>query len=124
MFVERVVIASSTKRLQKIYSVSEGLIFTANEPTWFHLAKKRFEKFTKEDYENWLSCKKARNSHRQFWEPVGFFQVENETQIELDYKRSAKYVFLLPTTVKNPSVKKDDVYAIKIEFFGVKGRLE
>jgi hypothetical protein len=39
MFVESVVIISSTKRLQRIYSVFEGLIFTANETTWFHVAK-------------------------------------------------------------------------------------
>jgi hypothetical protein len=39
MFIERVVIASSSKRLQRIFAIFEGLIFTANEPTWFHLAK-------------------------------------------------------------------------------------
>jgi hypothetical protein len=56
---------------------------------------------------------------------VGFFQVENEAEIELDYKRSAKYIFLLPTTVKQAGEKKkDDIYAIKIDFFGVKGRVE
>jgi hypothetical protein len=51
--------------------------------------------------------------------------VENEAEIELDYKRSAKYIFLLPTTTKNTSdKKKEEVYAIKIDFFGVKGRIE
>ena len=124
MFAERVVVVSSNKRLQRIFAIFEGLIFTANEPTWFHIAKKRFSHFTKSDYENWLSCKQARNNHREFWEPVGFFQVENEAEIELDFKRSAKYIFLLPTTVKNsPDKKKEEVYAIKIDFFGVKGRV-
>lgn len=34
-------------------------------------------------------------------------------------------MFLLPTTVKNPGEKKkDEVYAIKLDFFGVKGRIE
>ena len=75
MFAERVVIVSSSKRLQRIYAVHEGLIFTANEPSWFHLAKERFSGFTKADYEEWLGCKKARNNHREFWEPVGFFQL-------------------------------------------------
>jgi hypothetical protein len=51
--------------------------------------------------------------------------VENEAEIDLDYKRSAKYIFLLPTTVKNSSEKKkEEIYAIKIDFFGVKGRVE
>lgn len=41
----------------------------------------------------------------------------------MDYKRIAKYIFLLPTNVKG-EVKKEEVYAIKIDFFGVKGRIE
>jgi len=108
MFAERIIIVSSSKRLQRIYAIFEGLIFTANELTWFHLAKERFANFSKSDYEEWLSCKKARNNHREFWEPVGFFQLENEAEIDLDYKRSAKYIFLLPTNVKYSGEKKKD----------------
>jgi hypothetical protein len=39
MFIESAVIVSSSKRIQRIFSIFEGLIFTANEPTWFHIAK-------------------------------------------------------------------------------------
>jgi hypothetical protein len=125
MLAESVVVISTSKRLQRIFAVFEGLIFTANEPTWFHLAKQKFGEFTKEDYEKWLTSKRARNEHRDYWEPVGFFQIENEVEIELDFKRSARYLFLLPTTVKAVNEKKkDEVYAIKLDFFGVKGRLE
>jgi hypothetical protein len=28
---------------------------------------------------------KTHNSHREFWKPVGFFQIENEGEIDLDY---------------------------------------
>jgi hypothetical protein len=31
---------------------------------------------------------------------------------------------LLPTNIKNSADKKDEVYAIKIDFFGAKGRIE
>ena len=109
--------------MQRIFSVCEGLIFTADQPTWFHLAKEKFQNFTKADYEEWLTQKKARNDHREFWEPVGYFQLEGETEVELDYKRTSKYVFLLPTNTRGEK-KKDEVYAIKIDFFGVKGRVE
>jgi hypothetical protein len=78
MLIETVVVVSTNKRLQRIFSVFEGLIFTANEISWFHIAKERFGKFTKQDYENWLTTKRARNDHRDFWEPVAFFQIENE----------------------------------------------
>ena len=124
IFAESVVILSSSKRLQRIFSVYEGLIFTADEPSWFHLALTHFRNFNKQDYTQWLTHKRARNEHREFWEPVAFFQLENQTEIELDYKRTAKYLFLLPTNVKDGDKKKGEVYAIKLDFFGVKGRIE
>jgi hypothetical protein len=34
------------------------------------------------------------------------------------------HVSLLLTTIENPSSQKNEVYALKINFFGVKGRLE
>ena len=123
IYIESIIIQSSTKRLQRIFSVCEGLIFTADQPTWFHLAKEKFQNFTKADYQNWLTQKKARNDHREYWEPVGYFQLQGEAEVELDYKRTSKYVFLLPTNTKGEK-KKDEVYAIKIDFFGVKGRVE
>lgn len=64
IYAESIVIVSSTKRLQRIFSVCEGLIFTADQPTWFHLAKERFESFTKKDYEQWLTTKRSRTDHR------------------------------------------------------------
>ena len=54
---------------------------------------------------------------------MGYFQLDGEAEAELDYKRTSKYVFLLPTNTKGEK-KKDEVYAIKIDFFGVKGRVE
>lgn len=64
MFIESAVIVSSSKRIQRIFSIFEGLIFTANEPTWFHIAKERFMNFNKEDYKNWLTNKKSLNEPR------------------------------------------------------------
>ncbi len=64
IYAESIVIVSSSKRLQRIFSVCEGLIFTADQPTWFHLAKERFESFTKKDYEQWLTSKRSRTDHR------------------------------------------------------------
>jgi hypothetical protein len=123
LYIESVIIQSSTKRLQRIFSVSEGLIFTADQPTWFQLAKQQFQDYTKADYEEWLTHKTARSDHREFWEPVAYFAVEGEAEVELDYKRTAKYIFLLPTQTRGEK-KKDEVYAIKLDFFGVKGRVE
>jgi hypothetical protein len=49
--------------------------------------------------------------------------LENQTELEIDYKRPAKYIFFLPTSVRTYS-DKVDVAALKIDFFGVKGRIE
>ena len=68
--------------------------------------------------------KKSRSEYREFWQPVGYFQVENQVQIDLDYKRSSRYIFILPTQNKVDIKKKDEVYAVKIDFIGIKGRIE
>lgn len=39
------------------------------------------------------------------------------------YKRAAKYIFLLPTTVNKKDGTSDEGIAVKIDFFGVKGRI-
>lgn len=57
-----------------------------------------------------------------FWEPVAYFEVINQAEFELNFKRIANYVFLLPTSVsKKDNI--DDVIALKIDFFGAKGRV-
>ena len=47
MLIETVSIISNTKRTQKIYPITSGLIFTANELCWFTLAKEKFEKMNR-----------------------------------------------------------------------------
>ena len=73
MLIETVTVISNNKRLQKIFPVATGLIFTANEHSWFDLAKERFQNMNKKQYEEWLSSKKDKSGYREYWEPVAFF---------------------------------------------------
>ena len=41
----------------------------------------------------------------------------------MQYKRVAKYVYFLPTGIKREN-DKDEVVSLKVDFFGVKGRIE
>lgn len=45
MLAETITVISHNKRLQKIYPIETGLIFTANEVCWFEIAKKKFSNF-------------------------------------------------------------------------------
>jgi len=75
MLIDSITIISTNKRLQKIFPVYQGLIFTADELSWFHIAKERFDKMDKEEYHKWLQGRRQSSAQREFWEPVGFFEV-------------------------------------------------
>lgn len=75
ILAETVTVISQNKRLQKIYPIETGLIFTANELCWFDIAKNIFSNFKRKEYNDWLNSKKDRNGHREFWEPVAFFEL-------------------------------------------------
>lgn len=47
MLIESVSVISNTNKVQKIFSITSGLIFTANELSWFGLAKKKFSTMQK-----------------------------------------------------------------------------
>ena len=47
MLVETVSVISNLKRTQKIYPITSGLIFTANEISWFTLARDKFSNMDK-----------------------------------------------------------------------------
>jgi hypothetical protein len=47
MFVETVTIVSRTSKIKTISSIGSGLIFTANELSWFTIAKQKFTNYTK-----------------------------------------------------------------------------
>jgi hypothetical protein len=47
MLIETVTLVSKNVKMNKIYPISAGLIFTANELSWFSLAKQRFSNFTR-----------------------------------------------------------------------------
>ena len=58
-----------------------------------------------EDYLKWLEeRKKYSNRPLELWEPVGGFSFnDNKTQcltFNLDHKRAAKYIHLLPTSFR------------------------
>lgn len=67
MLIETVTVVSKNVKMSKIYPISEGLIFTANELSWFTIAKQKFSNFTKEEYEEWLKVKQSTNSLVAFW---------------------------------------------------------
>lgn len=67
MLIETVSIISNTKRTQKIYPITEGLIFTANELCWFSLAKDKFANMNKKEFEEWSREKNLNNSTPAFW---------------------------------------------------------
>jgi len=59
------------------------------------------------------------------FQPVGCFWEEN-THIELDFKRPAKYVFLLPTNMRKVPEDFTKFFkssSIEIIFFGVQGQV-
>lgn len=72
MLIENVTIVSKNVKMNKIYPISSGLIFTANEISWFEIARLKFGKFTKAQYMEWLKGKSPGDGVG-YWEPVGFF---------------------------------------------------
>ncbi len=50
MLIESVSIIAQNKRLQKIFPIQTGLIFTANEISWFKIAQKVFGNYKKKQY--------------------------------------------------------------------------
>lgn len=124
LLAESISVISNVNKVQKIYSITSGLIFTANELSWFSIAKEKFKDMTKSQYESWLKEKMETNSRPAYWEPVAYFDINGQVEFEIAFKRVAKYIFFLPTGVNRKDNKKDEVIAIKIDFFGVKGRVE
>ena len=106
------------------YPICSGLVFTADEVGWFKIAKARFAGMKKQQYDKWLS-ERCEGEPVSFWEPVGAFELKDtdkSIEFELDYKRPARYIYLLPTSLKKCS-KKFEETEICMDFFGVKGRV-
>ena len=106
------------------HPICSGLVFTADEVGWFKIAKSRFAGTKKQQYDKWLS-ERREGEPVSFWEPVGAFELKDtdkSIEFELDYKRPARYIYLLPTSLKKCS-KKFEETEICMDFFGVKGRV-
>jgi hypothetical protein len=58
-----------------------------------------FHKFTKLDYESWKQERLKDPSPHRPYEPVAYFEMDADisTQVELDFKKACKYIFLKPT---------------------------
>ena len=67
MLIESVSVISKIKKTQKIYPLRGGLIFTANNLSWFTVAKDKFGKMDKKGYEEWENSKCSANSVPAFW---------------------------------------------------------
>ena len=85
-----------------------------------------FHKFSKADYDVWRQERVKDPSPHRPYEPVAYFEmdVDVQTQIELDFKRSCRYVFLKPTGFrKKPIAFSQAIHSVpmEIEFFGVTG---
>lgn len=57
ILAESITIQEENKPINGGFPIGSGLIFTANEPGWFAIAKKRFMTMKKHEYERWLSEK-------------------------------------------------------------------
>ena len=123
ILAETVAIISESKVSNSGSPVTSGLIFTCDEPAWFYAGKQKFQYYTREDYNDWVS--KRGNDEPRYWEPVGFFEIrekDKSVEFELDFKRPAKYICLLPTGVMKGKFDLAEA-SVVINFFGVKGRV-
>ena len=85
-----------------------------------------FHKFSKADYDTWKQERVKDPSPHRPYEPVAYFEMDTDiqTQVELDFKKPCRYIFLKPTGFrKKPIVFSQAIHSVpmEIEFFGVTG---
>lgn len=127
MIIEAVTIESPLQMIQGGYPIGSGLIFTANNRSFFDIGDEVYNNMTHREYKIWLHGRRAQSSSLEYWEPVGSFELKGSQQIitfSLDYVRPAKYVHLKPTNFRQEPTNYSRFFKehpLEISFFGAVG---
>ena len=78
---------------------------------------------SKGNYADFVSRKKKTLEEWYDWEPVGHFKItDEEVSVDLDCKRMARYVCLMPLSFRNDASIRTGNKNITCSFFGVSGK--
>jgi hypothetical protein len=121
MFLENITVASE-KVKNSGEPIGSGLIFTSNYLGNFSHVDS-YAGMTKANYSDFVSRKKKTLEEWHDHEPVGHFKItDEEVSVDLDCKRMARYVCLLPLSFRNDSSIRTGNKNITCSFFGVSGK--
>lgn len=98
MLIDKVTIKSGISTKTGAYPLGEGLIFLSDTLQSFENID-AFRNFNLATYQQWKKDRAQDQRALRQHEPVGYFQFDENTQLnfELDEKREAQYIMLLPT---------------------------
>jgi hypothetical protein len=103
MTVEKITVRSQSQTRSGAHALGGGLIFVADCVEAFDRTQP-FSKFNKQEYEEWRAKRIQDSKPLQPFEPVAFFDFENSqaasTTVELDEKRSCRFIMLKPTGLR------------------------
>jgi len=105
MTVEKFTVRSTTVSKCGAFPIGSGIIFGADHLSAFDKTQP-FLKFTKQDYHDWRQERVKDPTPLRQWEPIAYFEFENETQLtfEPDCQRSYRYFFLKPTQFRRKPI--------------------
>jgi hypothetical protein len=125
MSIDKVCLRSQTRPKSGAFPVGEGLIFLSDTilPLEHTVS---FNDFGLKEYQEWKDERMKDPRPLRADEPVAFFQFDAEIRInvDIDFKRSSRYIMLKPTGLrKKPQAftQAVDITPIEIEFFGAIG---
>ena len=125
IMIEKITLRTLTISKTGAYPLGEGMIFLSDTLQPFEQLD-AFNKFTLADYNAWKVDRAKDLRPMRANEPVAYFQCDENVQLtfELDVKRPAKYIMLLPTGFRQKPlqyVQQVTQVPMEIQFFGVTG---
>lgn len=98
MNIEKLTVRSNTNSKCGAYPVGSGIIFISDNLSAFEHTIP-FHKFTLSDYNEWRQERLKDPTPLKPYEPVAYFEFENDTSItvDIDFQRPCKFIMMKPT---------------------------
>ncbi|KAL4475099.1 hypothetical protein ABPG74_001795 [Tetrahymena malaccensis] len=128
MIIDFVVVHSIVSSSKGAYPIGSGLVFVADNISFFDMIDS-FNGMNMAGYNQWKLQRKLIDTPLQQWEPVGCFEFVNNKEVikvEMDVKRAAKFVHLLPTNFRSQPEDFTGYFktgVLDIQYFGVQGQV-
>ncbi|KAL4512083.1 hypothetical protein ABPG72_005085 [Tetrahymena utriculariae] len=128
MIIDFVVVHSIISSSKGAYPIGSGLVFVADNVSFFDMTES-FNGMNMAGYNQWKLQRKLIDTPLQQWEPVGCFEFVNNKEVikvEMDVKRAAKFVHLLPTNFRSQPEDFTGYFKsgiLDIQYFGVQGQV-